>query len=72
MRKYPIQQSINHLSELYQNIKMDFENNNMIDLQKDIEEYEHSINDANLVSIKSNAYFQSENMKKLNRFYWLV
>lgn len=64
MRKYPIQQSINHLSELYQNIKMDFENNNMIDLQKDIEEYEHSINDANLVSIKSNAYFQSGEYEK--------
>lgn len=58
MRKYPIQQSIHYLSELYQDIKTDFENNNVVNLQNNIEKYEKSNSDAHLISIKSNAYFQ--------------
>ncbi|MEC0233807.1 sulfatase-like hydrolase/transferase [Paenibacillus kribbensis] len=58
MRSKPIQQRIEQLKNLNQSIRVTFDNNNLSALEEDINKYNEITEDANLISIKSNYFFQ--------------
>ncbi|SUA68777.1 arylsulfatase [Paenibacillus polymyxa] len=58
MRRKPIQQRIEQLNNLYHSIKVSFESNNIPLLEEYINKYNDITEDANLISIKSNYFFQ--------------
>lgn len=58
MRTYPIKRNIEKLASLHQAIKASFQNNDPVTLDSNIKNYEDINSDANLISIKSNYFFQ--------------
>lgn len=58
MRRKPIQQRIEKLKNINHTIRVSFDNNNPSTLEEGINKYIEITEDANLVSIKSNYFFQ--------------
>ncbi|MEK4457882.1 sulfatase-like hydrolase/transferase [Paenibacillus sp. FSL R10-2748] len=58
MRRKPIQQRIEKLKNLNHTIRVSFDNNNPSTLEEGINKYIEITEDANLISLKSNYFFQ--------------